>query len=167
MSGGFDNGGDGVLFVCLGNICRSPTVEAVARAEFARAGLDVSVASCGMGDWHIGQGADRRAIAAAKSLGYDLTPHRARQLSVDDFAAHRWVLAMDRSNLDDLCALCPSELQSRVGLFMEVAAAAPPAEVPDPYQGGVEGFREVLALARRGVDGLVKRLRQRGDIGHA
>lgn len=160
MRGGRSKRDDGVLFVCLGNICRSPTVEAVARAEFARAGVDVPVASCGTGDWHVGRRADLRAIAAAKSLGYDLTPHRARQLSADDFARHRWVLAMDRSNLANMRALCPPELQSRVGLFMEVAAAAPPAEVPDPYQGGIEGFREVLALTRRGVDGLVKRLQQ-------
>lgn len=160
------NRDDGVLFVCLGNICRSPTVEAVARAEFARAGLDIPVASCGTGDWHVGQGADKRAVAAAKALGYDLKAHRGRQLHVADFAKHRWVLAMDRANLEDLRALCPPELQSRVGLFMEVAVAAPPAEVPDPYQGGIEGFREVLALAQRGVDGLIQRLQQPRDTDH-
>ena len=149
----------GVLFVCLGNICRSPTVESVARVEFARAGLNIAVASCGTGDWHIGHGADQRSVAAAQALGYDLSPHRARQLCVEDFAAHRLVLAMDRANLADLRAMCPPALQSRVGLFMEVAAAAPPTEVPDPYQGGAEGFRDVLALTRRGVDGLIRLLK--------
>lgn len=160
MSGDVSGSEGGVLFVCLGNICRSPTVEAVARAEFAHAGLDVPVASCGTGDWHIGQGADLRSVAAARMFGYDLRPHRARQLRADDFARHRLVLAMDRANLADLHVLCPPELRSRVGLFMQVAAAAPPEEVPDPYQGGAEGFREVLALAQRGVEGLLELLRR-------
>ncbi len=151
---------NGILFVCLGNICRSPTTEAVARAEFARAGLDVPVASCGTGDWHVGQGADPRAARAGAAAGYDLSAHRARQLRLADFADHRLVLAMDRANLADLMAMCPPPLRERVGLFMEVGAAAPPAEVPDPYHGDAEGFADVIVMARRGVQGLIERLRQ-------
>ncbi|HET6588394.1 MAG TPA: low molecular weight protein-tyrosine-phosphatase [Oleiagrimonas sp.] len=151
---------NGILFVCLGNICRSPTVEAVVRAEFARAGLDVAVASCGTGDWHVGQGADPRAARAGAEAGYDLSLHCARQLRPDDFARHRMVLAMDRSNLADLQAMCPPGLRSRVGLFLEVAGVAPPSEVPDPYQGDAEDFARVITLARHGAQGLVELLRE-------
>lgn len=153
-------GNNGILFVCLGNICRSPTAEAVARAEFARAGLDVPVASCGTGDWHIGQGADPRAVRAGADAGYDLSAHRARQLQPQDFSRYRLILAMDRSNLGDLLAACPPELHPRVGLFLEMATAAPPAEVPDPYHGGDRDFAHVIALARQGVQGLVGLLRE-------
>jgi protein-tyrosine phosphatase len=150
----------GILFVCLGDICRSPTVESVVRDELARAGLDVPVASCGTGDWHVGQGADPRAVSAGAEAGYDLSAHCARQLQPQDFARHRLVLGMDRSNLADLESLCPPELRSRVGLFLEVAAVAPPAEVPDPYAGGTQAFAHVIDLARRGARGLVDLLRQ-------
>ncbi len=148
----------GILFVCLGNICRSPTVEAVTRAEFARAGLDVPVASCGTGDWHVGQGADPRAVAAAANAGYDLAPHRARQLTLGDFARHRLVLGMDRANLKDMRGLCPSEWHDRVGLFLDVAGVEDGGEVPDPYHGGDEDFTHVIDLARRGTRGLIRYL---------
>lgn len=150
----------GILFVCLGNICRSPTVEAVARAEFARAGLDVPVASCGTGDWHVGQGADPRAVAAGAAAGYDLTPHRARQLTVDDFSRYKWVLGMDESNLENMRRLCPESLHGRLGLFMEAADTLPPREVPDPYNGDAADFAHVVELAKRGAFGLVESLGQ-------
>lgn len=153
----------GVLFVCLGNICRSPTVEAVARAEFARAGLDVSVASCGTGNWHVGQGADPRAVEAGQVAGYDLSSHRARQLTEADFGRHRLVLGMDHANLADLRELCPHMFRSRVGLFLEVAGATPPAELPDPYNGDEEDFAHVMALARRGVHGLIRLLQDKAS----
>src|SRR6185312_1623395 len=89
----------GVLFVCLGNICRSPTAEYVARAEFAKRGLAVPVASRGLGNWHVGQGADPRAVAAARAEGFDLAPHRARQFHEDDFGRFAMVLAVDRAAL--------------------------------------------------------------------
>ncbi len=160
-----DETGNGILFVCLGNICRSPTVEAVARAEFAHAGLDVPVASCGTGDWHVGEGADPRALQAAAVAGYDLSSHRARQLTVEDFGRYELVLGMDRSNMADLQGLCPPGLRGRLGLFLEVAAAAPPAELPDPWRGGVAGFGRVLTLAQRGVAGLMRHLRERDGRG--
>ncbi|HET7269182.1 MAG TPA: low molecular weight protein-tyrosine-phosphatase [Oleiagrimonas sp.] len=151
----------GVLFVCLGNICRSPTVEAVARAEFARAGLDVPVASCGTGDWHVGQGADRRALRAGQAAGYDLSSHRARQLEVADFSRYGLILGMDSSNMADLYRACPEVLRARVGLFLDVTAAAPPSDLPDPYNGTDEDFAYVVTLARRGVQGLIELLETR------
>lgn len=151
----------GVLFVCLGNICRSPTVEAVARAEFARAGLDVPVASCGTGDWHVGQGADPRAVQAGRMADYDLSSHRARQLDADDFARYDLVLGMDRANMADLRRACPEALRARVGLFLDVTHAAPPSDVPDPYTGTDADFAHVVTLARRGVQGLIALLQKR------
>ncbi|HEX7341719.1 MAG TPA: low molecular weight protein-tyrosine-phosphatase [Rhodanobacteraceae bacterium] len=148
----------GILFVCLGNICRSPTVEAVARAEFARTGLAVPVASCGTGHWHVGQGADSRAIEAGAAAGYDLSRHRARQLTQEDFARYRLILGMDHANVDDLRRACPPALRARVGLFLDVAAATPPQEVPDPWHGGAADFAHVVTLAQRGVRGLIRLL---------
>lgn len=139
------------LFVCLGNICRSPTIEAVARAEFARAGLDVEVASAGTADYHIGRGADPRSIAFGKRHGYDLSAHRARQVRREDFEAFDHVLAMDCDNLSALRALAPAGREP--ALFLG------DAEVPDPYYGGDDGFEEVVALAREGVAAWITRLR--------
>jgi protein-tyrosine phosphatase len=148
-----------ILFVCLGNICRSPLAEAVARREFERAGLDVRVASAGLGDWHVGGGADPRARACAVAHGYDLTAHRARAITSQDFAAFDWLLAMDRANLHELRRRCPAGHHSKLALFLPFAGAAPPEEVPDPYSGDLDDFRRVLELARRGVAGLIARWR--------
>jgi protein-tyrosine phosphatase len=149
-----------ILFVCLGNICRSPLVEAVARQRCAEAGLDVQVASCGTGNWHVGKGADPRMVRAAAAAGYDLSPHRARQVRAGDFLAYDWVLAMDADNLDALRRLrslqgAPAEL------FLPWAGVSEPVEFPDPYFGEAEGFAEAVALAERAVDGLIARLRGR------
>lgn len=152
------NSVEGILFVCLGNICRSPTAEAVVRAEFKRAGVGVPVASCGTGNWHLGEGADPRAVAAGAKAGYDLRPHRARQLVPDDFSHYQWVLGMDHSNLADMRKLCPPNLRDRVGLFMDVAEVAPPHEVPDPYHGSAADFAHVIDLVRRGAAGLIGKL---------
>jgi len=145
--------------VCLGNICRSPLAEAVARREFELAGLQLPVDSCGTGGWHIGEGADPRSVRAGADAGYDLEPHRARQLESADFTRWRWLLAMDTANLRDLRARCPESLHSRLGLFLEVAGVLEGGEVPDPYFGRAEDFRAVVALARDGVHGLIERLR--------
>lgn len=140
-----------LCFVCLGNICRSPTVEAVARTEFARAGLDVVVASAGTAGYHIGHAADARSIAFAARHGYDLSAHRARQFRRTDFAAFDHVLAMDRDNLAALRELAPAG--QAPALFLG------DAEVPDPYYGGDEGFEQVIELAREGVAAWIARLR--------
>jgi protein-tyrosine phosphatase len=149
-----------VLFVCLGNICRSPLVEAVARKRLAEAGLDVVVASCGTGGWHAGEGADPRMVAAARAAGHDLSKHRARQLRERDFADYDLLLAMDRDNLRELRKLAATPEQAeRTALFLEWTDAAPPMEFPDPWYGDAAGFAAAVKLAERGVAGLVERLR--------
>jgi protein-tyrosine phosphatase len=147
-----------ILFVCLGNICRSPLVEAVARQRAAQAGLSLSLASCGTGHWHIGKGADPRMLRAAADAGYDLSPHRARQVRAADFQTFDWVLAMDQDNLEMLEGLRRGGGVAPA-LFLPWAGVAAPEEFPDPYFGDVEGFRHAVALAEQGVDGLIVRLR--------
>ena len=142
-----------ILFVCMGNICRSPTVEAVARAEFARVGLDARVASAGTEGYHVGERADRRAIAFAESHGYALSAHRARQVRPDDFEAFDLVLAMDQRNLRDLQRFRTPRGATAPALFLG------DAEVPDPYYGGDADFLRVIDLAREGVAALAERLR--------
>lgn len=152
----------GVLFVCLGNICRSPTAEYVARAEFKRAGLHLPVASRGLGDWHIGQGADPRAVEAARAAGYDLAPHRARQFADEDFARFATVLAVDRVTLAKLRQRAPYGAPLPHRLLVEAGLARPTAgsagDVADPYTGNADDFRAALELIRRAVLGLAKRL---------
>jgi protein-tyrosine phosphatase len=144
------------LMVCLGNICRSPVVAEVVRQRFAAAGRRVVVESCGTGDWHVGHGADARMCAAARAAGYDLSTHRARQLHIDDFQRFERVFAMDHANLRDITAACPPALRDRLALFLPAAGVGHADEVPDPYYGGDEDFRRVIALAERGADGLLR-----------
>ncbi|MEO8010735.1 MAG: low molecular weight protein-tyrosine-phosphatase [Dokdonella sp.] len=148
-----------LLFVCMGNICRSPTVEAVARVEFARAGIDVAVASAGTANYHVGASADRRAIAVAEASGYPLRQHRARQVEAHDFVDHDHLLVMDRVNLQALRARMPAMAHKRVALFLAFAEIAGIDELPDPYYGGAADFQRALDLARDGIGALVRRLR--------
>ena len=147
-----------LLFVCAGNICRSPVAEYVVRSEFARAGLDIAVASAGTGPWHIGKPADARTLASAAARGYDLSAHRARQMQRTEFDRHDLVLAMDRQNLETLLARCPPEHAGRIALFLPFAGVAASDEVPDPYYGDVEDFERVIDLARAGAQGLARKL---------
>lgn len=142
-----------ILFVCLGNICRSPTLEAVARVEFARAGLMVEVDSAGTGDWHAGQPPDRRSIAAGAAHGYDLSSLRARQIKPADFLRFDRILAADHANLRDLRALRPAAGIAPALFLGDV-------EVPDPYYGSAHDFEHVIELARVGVARLIAGLRQ-------
>ncbi len=148
-----------ILFVCLGNICRSPVVAAIARHEFTRSGLDVRVDSAGTASYHIGGPADSRSIASAASAGYDASTHRARQVAASDFEQFDAVLAMDHSNLQVLKSRCPPSLTHKVDLFLRFAGIDGQTEVPDPYYGGGHDFRRVVELAQLGVKKLV--LRQR------
>jgi protein-tyrosine phosphatase len=143
------------LIVCLGNICRSPVVAEVVRQRFAAAGRQVVVESCGTGGWHVGHRADARMREAAREAGYDLCAHRARQLEAGDFQRFERVLAMDRANLRDLSSICPKASRDRLELFLPAAGIEDVLEVPDPYYGGPEDFRYVIALAKRGADGLL------------
>ena len=150
-----------VVFVCLGNICRSPIAEAVLRALVADAGLGdrIAVSSAGTAEWHIGRPADERTIDVLARNGYDGSSHRARQFEKDWFDRHDLVLALDRSNLADLQALAAPDQAAphhvdKVRLLMSFDPAAGVTDVPDPYYGGPEGFDQALALiegACRGV----------------
>jgi protein-tyrosine phosphatase len=152
----------GVLFVCMGNICRSPTAESVFREHAQRAGLldGLSIASAGIGDWHVGQAPDNRAIIHARRRGYDLAGLRARQVTREDFARFDFILAMDLRNLHDLKALCPPDYKGCLGLFLDFAPHLGLREVPDPYHGGAEGFETVLELTERACQGLLAHLRR-------
>lgn len=149
-----------VLFVCLGNICRSPTADAVFRKLVADAQLHdrIEVDSAGTGSWHIGHPPDKRATAAAAGRGYDLSPLRARQVVVDDFHRFDHVLAMDQANLSDLEVMCPSQHQEKLRLFLEFAPELGHSEVPDPYYGGDDGFDRVLDLVEAASQGLLQHL---------
>jgi protein-tyrosine phosphatase len=154
-----------VCFVCLGNICRSPTAEAVMVRLLGEAGLTdrVHVSSAGTGDWHLGEPADRRTAAAAARRGYALDDHHAQQFTAADFARCDLIVAMDQQNQRDLLAMAPDDAaRAKVRLLRSFDPAAPPgADVPDPYYGGAHGFEEVLDICERACRGLIEHLRAR------
>lgn len=151
-----------VLFVCLGNICRSPTAEGVLRHKLREAGLadQVEVASAGTGDWHVGKAPDKRSQAAAKLRGYDLSAQRAQQVTRADFASYDLILAMDNSNLRHLKAMQPAKGKAELDLFLR-RYQSEVDEVPDPYYDGDQGFEQVLDLIERASDLLVIELKGR------
>jgi protein-tyrosine phosphatase len=152
-----------ILFVCLGNICRSPTAEAVFRTLAAReaAELDLRVDSAGTADYHVGSAPDRRASEAARRRGYDMAGLRARRIEPSDFESFDLILAMDRSNLSVLRQAAPHAARERVRLFLEYGPDADALDVPDPYYGGPNGFEEVLDLIEAASRGLLRHLRER------
>ncbi|MBX3139922.1 MAG: low molecular weight phosphotyrosine protein phosphatase [Trueperaceae bacterium] len=157
-----------ILFVCMGNICRSPTAEAVFRAKLTEAGLAdlVEVDSAGTHAYHVGDQPDPRSVAAAARRGYDMQSLRARQLSTYDAERFDYVLVMDKGNynttLRALGGAEPGEGQrARVRLFLEFAPGVREVEVPDPYVGGPEGFEHVLDLIEAASDGLLAEVRAR------
>lgn len=137
-----------VLFVCLGNICRSPTADGVFRKQVADAGLKdlIKIDSAGTAAWHIGKSPDPRTQEAAASRGYDLSKLKARQAVVEDFYEYDHILAMDLSNLENLQQLRPADATAKLGLFLDYAPQLGVKEVPDPYYGGADGFEHVLDL---------------------
>jgi protein-tyrosine phosphatase len=150
-----------VLFVCLGNICRSPTAEGIFRAQAKRAGIldQLRIESAGIGDWHVGEPPDARAIAHARNRGYDLAGQRARQVRPEDFAQFDWILAMDLRNLRDLTALRPPDYRGHLGLLLDFAPELGVREIPDPYFGGARGFETVVELTERATAALLARIR--------
>ena len=151
-----------VLFVCLGNICRSPTAEAVMRQRLQQAGLAerIELDSAGTGDWHVGKAPDSRTQQAASRRGYDLSSLRGRQVSVDDFARFDLILAMDSVNLHDLQRMRPANARAELDLYLRRFELAED-EVPDPYYGGSEGFEQVLDLLEQASDALLIELKGR------
>jgi protein-tyrosine phosphatase len=150
-----------VLFVCMGNICRSPTAEGVFQKLVADEGLDhlISIDSAGTHAYHVGSSPDNRAQAAAKKRNIDLSRLRGRQIIVDDFDAFDYVLVMDGSNLRDVLALQEKVQTAQVQLFLDFAANAQVREVPDPYYGGTNGFEYVLDLIEDASRGLLDHIR--------
>ena len=158
-----------VLFVCMGNICRSPTAEGVFRKLLiARAPeLDVEIDSAGTHGYHAGQPPDPRACRAAERRGVDLSGLRARQVQDKDFAHFELVLAMDKQNHEMLLEICPPEYQSRVRLLLEFAPRLGRVEVPDPYYGGSTGFEYVLDLVEEAGVGLLEHLQRTAPLGES
>lgn len=149
-----------VLFVCLGNICRSPTAEAVFSHLVEERGLSgrVEVDSAGTGSWHIGHPPDPRAVAAAKERGYDLSPLRARQVTAQECGEHDFVVVMDSENLANVQRLCP---ESNVHRLMDFAPNLEVDDVPDPYYGDEDSFDEVLDLIEEATEGLLEAVEAR------
>ena len=147
-----------ILFVCSGNICRSPTAEGIARYFIQTGGLEslIEVDSAATHGSHVGEAPDSRARKAAQQRGYDLSDLRARKLHISDFQRFDLVLAMDRGHLEYMQRMCPEVYQSRLGLFMDYARDSELDEVPDPYYGGPKGFEVVLDLCESGVRGLLE-----------
>ena len=151
-----------VLFVCLGNICRSPTADAVLAHKIVSQGLEsrLLVDSAGTGDWHVGEPPDPRAQRHAARRGYDLSRLRARQVVADDFHRFDFILAMDRNNLRELERMRPSAYTGELDLFLRYGSGSGGLEVPDPYYGGERGFEEVLDLVEEAADGLLAHIRR-------
>ncbi len=152
-----------VLFVCMGNICRSPTAEAVFRRYVQEAGLEgrVACASAGTHDFNLGVLADGRAREAAQRRGYDMSRMRGRCIADEDFERFDLIVAMDRQNLEALRQRCPPERAERLRLLMEFARRHEAAEVPDPYFGSVKAFEQVLDMVEDACAALLEHVRER------
>ena len=142
-----------VLFVCTGNICRSPTAEGVLRHLAQETGVALHVESAGIGDWHVGQPPDARALHHAKGRGYDLSAQRARQVRKSDFENFDLIVAMDRGHYAMLQEQCPSEHRAKIRMLIKGR------DVPDPYYGGPDGFERVLDMVEAACLGLLHELK--------
>lgn len=152
----------GILFVCTGNICRSPTAEGVFRYMVVDAGLakDVFVESAGTHNYHTGEPPDERSIEAAAQRGYDMAGQSARRIRERDFQTFDLVLAMDRGHLRHLNDMAPGDTYERIKLFLSFAPGDVGLDVPDPYYGGSKGFERVLDLVEAGSKGLLEAIQR-------
>jgi len=146
-----------VLFVCLGNICRSPLAEGVFRAVLTEQGKDLALDSAGTGGWHAGEQPDGRSIAVAAQHGVDISGQRARKVLPEDFSRFDLILGMDKANVRDLKALAPPAARDRVHLYLDFATGKA-GDVPDPYYEGAEAFASVYRMIREASEALAKRL---------
>ncbi len=156
-----------ILFVCLGNICRSPTAEGVFRKLVSDRNLShlVEVDSAGTSGWHIGEAPDARTVQAAATRGYDLSQLRGRQSTSDDFFKFDYILAMDKTNLSNLRSIEPNTGETaRLELFLNYAKNSDYSEVPDPYHGGAKGFELVLNLVEDACEGLITEVLSRSGL---
>ena len=146
-----------ILFVCLGNICRSPMAEGVFRRAACDAGLAdaFEIDSAGMGDWHKGQAPDHRAQHAALARGIDISEQASRKIELEDFEDFDLVVAMDGSNIEDLYDIAPHDARSKIRRFLDYAPHIDVDDVPDPYYGGTEGFNHALDLIEAAAQGLL------------
>ena len=142
-----------VLFVCTGNICRSPTAEGVLRKMISDMGLDIHVESAGTHDYHVGNAPDERAQKHARERGYDLSAQRARQVRRRDFEEFDFIIAMDRGHLEILQDNCPPQHRSKLRMLVDGH------DVPDPYYGGAEGFERVLDMVEAACLGILSEIR--------
>ncbi|ELR64986.1 Low molecular weight protein tyrosine phosphatase [Photobacterium marinum] len=149
-----------VLVVCMGNICRSPTAEAVVRAKATDRGVALEIDSAGTIGYHQGEQPDQRARAAGEARGYSFSGIRARQVVANDFERFDLILAADKANLDDLQRICPQQYQDKLGLFLDYSESGI-VEIPDPYYGGVRGFEYVLDLIEEATDCLLEKISTR------
>ena len=151
-----------VVFVCTGNICRSPTAEGVFRALADAEGLGEAIAadSAGTHGYHVGDAPDTRAQAAAARRGIDLSGQRSRLFGAGDFETFDYVLAMDRMNYRTLSIVCPAHARGRLSLFLDFAPSLGLDEVPDPYYGADDGFEEVLDIVEAASRGLLAAIRE-------
>jgi protein-tyrosine phosphatase len=153
-----------VLFVCLGNICRSPLAEGVFRAVAAEKGLQEAfmIDSAGTGGWHVGSGPDPRSTAIAGRYGIDISAQKCRKVSDQDFEAFDYIFGMDESNIDALLQRAPENARQKVHLFMDYALGIR-TEIPDPYYGGPDGFEIVYRMIREGSEALASKLYSRTE----
>ncbi len=157
-----NNNQHSVLFVCLGNICRSPSAEAVFRSQVEKEGLEnnIIIDSCGTASYHIGEHPDERSVVAAQKRGYNMAKLVARQLDASDFLKFDYILAMDEENLNRINEIKPVNSKSTTGLFLDFHPDKNVSEVPDPYYGGAQGFGHVLDLIETASEHLLLHLKK-------
>ena len=152
-----------VLFVCMGNICRSPTAHGVFRHLVRQAGLEdlIEIDSAGTHGYHVGSPPDERALDTARGRGVDIGDLRARRAEPEDFLYYDYILAMDQENYRSLARICPRGMKGKLMLFMDFAPELRRREVPDPYYGGQQGFDQVFDLVEAAARGLLAEISRR------